>query len=426
MKTKLRRVSVDGYKNLINTYVDFHDFNVLVGPNNSGKSNFLEIFPFVNALLFGSVERKKSIFEQAATPRGLSSTCHIESHKCKPIALSFLADLELDDITKEIEYSVSIQCDDPFIMSQNDKIQIGFVSESLKIKDINKPGKPITLFNREGNVLRIKLKDEKFTSKKIDIFTSAYNAIEVLYPGFERLDSNFSYGMNVVAEILTSRAVFMSANELRASIDKGKKIVDQNRASSFDILSAIADLYKNKESFAEFKQILCRILDMEDAKFLSFQVPEDVRKNYKEAPEVINWFQLKMLNQPLSDIRNFSDGTLMVTAILLVLFSSDIKCPLICIEEPENCLHPKALKLLIEFIKQKTDAHQMLITTHSGYLLNLVSPEDVVVARICPDGGTRFERIQNVKDIYRKLQKGFITFGEMLESEFQDQSTEIF
>ena len=38
---KLKQIRVDGYKNLINCEVNLGDFNVLVGPNNSGKSQSL-------------------------------------------------------------------------------------------------------------------------------------------------------------------------------------------------------------------------------------------------------------------------------------------------------------------------------------------------------------------------------------------------
>ncbi|MGO9147350.1 MAG: AAA family ATPase, partial [Desulfomonilia bacterium] len=34
-------IGIDGYKNLIDCDIDLHNLNVIVGPNNSGKSNFL-------------------------------------------------------------------------------------------------------------------------------------------------------------------------------------------------------------------------------------------------------------------------------------------------------------------------------------------------------------------------------------------------
>jgi predicted ATPase len=426
MNTKIKRIYVDGYKNLVDCETELHDFSVLVGPNNSGKSNFLEIFTFVNALLFGSEENKKYIFEQAGTPRGHSSTCHIEGHQCKPISISFLLEHSEGDICREIEYSLSVQCADPFIGVEATQKNIGFVNELLTIKDKTKTGKPVTLFRRKGNTLEIN-KEGRFSEKKIDKLTSAFNAIRVLFPDNEGLDPLFPLAISILLDLFYTRVVFISPYEVRKNIDRGKGVVyDPSRTTSLDILSAIAEINKDKSLFSQFKNVLCQVLDIEDANFSSFKLPENVRKEVKEAPEVFHIFKLKMPGQPFSDIRNFSDGTLMVVAILVLLLSPEKDCPLICIEEPENCLHPKALKTLLSYLKQKTIDFQILLTTHSPFLLNQVSPEDVTVAYVKDDGSTHFEQIGNIKELHRKLRKGFFSFGDMLETGFKEEEGVIF
>lgn len=426
MNTKIKKIWVDGYKNLVDCEAELHDFSVVVGPNNSGKSNFLEIFTFVNALLFGSEENKKYIFVQAGTPRGHASTCHIEGHQCKPISVSFLLDHTEEKICREIEYSLSIQCADPFIGVEANKKNIGFLSETLTVKDKTKTGKPVTLFRRNGNTLEIN-KEGRFSEKKIDRFTSAFNAIKVFFPDNEGLDPLFPLAMSALLNLLFTKVVFISPYEIRKSIDRGKGVVyDPSRTTSLDVLPAIAEIKKDEPLYHQFRNVLCQVLDIEDVNFASFKLPANVRKEVKEAPEVYHMFQLKMPGQPLSDIRNFSDGTLMVVAILVLLLSPEKDCPLICIEEPENCLHPKALKTLLSYLKQKATEFQIFVTTHSPFLLNQVSPEDVTVAHVKEDGSTHFERIGNIKELHRKLRKGFFSFGDMLETGFKDDAGEIF
>lgn len=420
MSAKIRRIYVDGYKNLIDCEYLLHDFNVLVGPNNSGKSNFLEIFTFVNALLFGAEDHKKNIFENAATPRGHASSCHLEDHKCKPITVSFRFEHVFQEVTREIEYALAIQCADPFIGIEPKQKDIGFVSEALTVKDISKTGKPGTLFRRDGDVLYIK-KGGKFSEHKIDRIVSAVNAVGVLFPDNEGLDDLFPLAMGVLRELFATRVVFISPNEVRKNINRGKGIAyDPSRATSLDVLQAIAEIHKNEVSYGQFVNVLCQILDVEKADFVSFKIPEHVRKDLKDLPEVFQAFNLKMAGQPPADISNYSDGTLMVVATLVLLLSPEKSCPLICIEEPENCLHPKALKTLLAYLKQKTSELQILLTTHSPFLINQVSPEDVTVARVKEDGSTHFERISNIKELYRKLRKGFISFGDLLETGFEE------
>lgn len=420
MSAKIKRIYVDGYKNLIDCEMSLHDFNVLVGPNNSGKSNFLEIFTFVNALLFGADDHKKNIFENAATPRGHASSCHLDDHKCKPISCSFQFEHIDHDITREIEYCLSIQCADPFIGIEPEQKNIGIINETLTIKDVSKTGKPVTLFRRNQEILEVK-KGVKFSEHKIDRMRSAVSAVSVLFPGNEGLDEMFPLAMSVLHELFATRVVFISPNEVRKNLNHGKGIAyDPSRATSLDVLQAIAEIHKDEALYSQFINVLCQILDIESADFISFKIPENVRKNLKEAPEVFQMFNLKMLGQPPADISNYSDGTLMVVAILVLLLSPEKNCPLICIEEPENCLHPKALKTLLAYLKQKTVDLQILLTTHSPFLINQVNPEDVTVARVKDDGSTHFERISNIKELHRKLRKGFISFGDMLETGFEE------
>jgi energy-coupling factor transporter ATP-binding protein EcfA2 len=404
-----------------------NDFNVLVGPNNSGKSNFLEVFTFVNSLLFGSEEHKKNIYEAASTPRGYSSSCHLDDHKCKPISFSFLLQHTNVNATWEIEYLLSIQCADPFIGIKPEQKDIGILSEHLTIKDISKTGKPVMLFERNKDLLKTRRHDGKRAHNKVDRFRSAVSAINVLFPDNDGLADNFSLAMSALYELFVTRVVFVSPVEIRKNLNHGKGIAyDPSRATSLDILQAIAEIKKDESLYSQFNNVLCQILDIEHASFATLPFPEEFRRNEKEAPEVFHMFQLKMLGQPHSDIRNYSDGTLMVVALLVLLLSPENGCPLICIEEPENCLHPKALNILLSYLKQKASDIQILITTHSPFIINKINPEDVTVARVKDDGTTHFEKINNIRELHRKLRKGYINFGDMLETGFEEDDGIIF
>lgn len=70
---KLKQIRVDGYKNLINCVVDLGDFNVLVGANNSGKSNLLEALHVLGLLSFGGPQERKLILNGMLRSKGLVS-----------------------------------------------------------------------------------------------------------------------------------------------------------------------------------------------------------------------------------------------------------------------------------------------------------------------------------------------------------------
>jgi predicted ATPase len=75
----------------------------------------------------------------------------------------------------------------------------------------------------------------------------------------------------------------------------------------------------------------------------------------------------------------FSTGTLRVVA-LLALFRNPEPPPLIVIEEIENGLDPRTIGLIVEEIREvvRTGKSQVIITTHSPYLLDLLPLESLI------------------------------------------------
>ena len=69
---------------------------------------------------------------------------------------------------------------------------------------------------------------------------------------------------------------------------------------------------------------------------------------------------------------------------------------LIGIEEPENFLHPFLLYQLAEECDQATARTQLMVTTHSPYILNALRPKQVRLMYRAEDG---YSRTAHIKDI---------------------------
>jgi len=89
------------------------------------------------------------------------------------------------------------------------------------------------------------------------------------------------------------------------------------------------------------------------------------------------------------------------------------------LEELENCLHPAAIEKLLRFLQDNADKWPVLITTHSSYLLNGVNPEDVNVAVVDETGAAHFEKVKNSRQLRDYLNKGLMSFGELLVKDFE-------
>ena len=85
-----------------------------------------------------------------------------------------------------------------------------------------------------------------------------------------------------------------------------------------------------------------------------------------------------------------SDGTLRFLALTLLAYlpASD---NIYLIEEPENGIHPKALELVFQSLSSVYDG-QVFIATHSPLLLQLAEPKDLLCFALTPTGATDIVR----------------------------------
>ncbi len=100
-----------------------------------------------------------------------------------------------------------------------------------------------------------------------------------------------------------------------------------------------------------------------------------------------------------------SDGTLKMLAYLTVLYDPDPP-RFIGIEEPENFLHPRLLPELAEECRAATERSQLLITSHSPFLLNAMRAEEVWVLYRDEQGFTRAVRTSGIPGIREFMQAG--------------------
>ena len=112
-----------------------------------------------------------------------------------------------------------------------------------------------------------------------------------------------------------------------------------------------------------------------------------------------------------------SDGMLLVLAYLAIVESPNPPRVLL-VEEPENGIHPKRLKEVVSMLRElidKQDRTQVLMTTHSPYVLDLFKPEEVTLCRKDKDGAVSVQRLSDSKVVLE--QNSVFTLGEIWTGE---------
>jgi len=153
-------------------------------------------------------------------------------------------------------------------------------------------------------------------------------------------------------------------------------------------------------------------------KLRSQQVLEQFQKFYEEAEElsikiyggtVQIFIREKGLSSPIPAPR-LSDGTLHYLFLMALLLDPNPP-PLLCIEEPEICLHPEILPTLAEMLVDASQRTQLIVTTHSDGLVSALSEyPDVILVCERDDEGSYLHRLES-----RELKKGLgkYSLGEL-------------
>lgn len=105
-----------------------------------------------------------------------------------------------------------------------------------------------------------------------------------------------------------------------------------------------------------------------------------------------------------------SDGTLRALAILLAL-ETHSEASTILIEEPEQNLHPWAIRAIVDHIREVIAERnvQVIVSTHSPQILEKVYPQEVLVAARTEERGTEFRTLAEI------LPDSSIVMGEVAD-----------
>jgi predicted ATPase len=110
-----------------------------------------------------------------------------------------------------------------------------------------------------------------------------------------------------------------------------------------------------------------------------------------------------------------SSGTLRMLAFMAAMFG-DEAAGLVGVEEPENHVHPSALKAFAEHLRDASARVQVVVTTHSPLLLDCFEdPKDIRIVRRTPEG-TRVSEEPNPEGVERALEESGFGLGEFYET----------
>lgn len=339
----LESISIKGFKSIRDVEVKLRDINVLIGANGSGKSNFLEVFSFMQAVHPARIsERSKNEGLRRYVDRagGAGNLLHFGPKLTDSIEVR----ITFEEVG---HYTISM------VSTDVDSLRINMMTARSSLEPFSELPLKHQLPVGE-DVAKESLTEQNF---------------------FDEARSN----------LLSSWLLYHFHDTSRSAPIKKTANLHDNRHLRTDGSNLAAFLYLLREKHEDSYRFLRNTVRLV-APFFDDFVLEPMALN--EDTIRLEWKHVG--TDAYFDVSSLSDGTLRFIALATLLQQpKELRPSVILLDEPELGLHPYAITMLASMVKSASVDTQVILATQSPILLDYFEPEDVLVAdRV--DGATEF------------------------------------
>ena len=377
-------IKIEGFRSFKRVELDLAPLSVLIGPNNGGKSNFLDLMSFM-------AEAGEGRLEKGIDSRGGYSSIAFGPHWLGDIVIefrfkelshiSFILEPPPDPLAKEkpdVRYKLALTS--PFEPSTTSHVRVEEVAAELT----SESPRQVSLMKRDANgcVFRwfhwdgtegseeskeLESKSELaiFQVKDLRKYPIPYHLLKQLQAWTLYRDINVGPESPVRLPALLRPTLRLSENG--ANLSSVLHSIQQGRP---DIWEEILELLHT--ACPEFQDI---------------RIPG----GGGDGKVLLRWFEPPYEKEGVSP-NLLSDGTLKFLCLIAILKSPDPP-PLICIDEPEIGLHPDWIKLVAEMMQSAAARTQLIVATHSPQIVAGLDPEQVIITEK-ENGETRLRQLQ--------------------------------
>ncbi len=368
----LRRVRLKNYRSIAACDVALGPLVFLVGPNGSGKSNFLDALRFVTDALVSSLDH-------AIRDRGGINDVRRRSSG-HPNNFGIRLDFRTEAVSGSYAFEVSARQNGAFAVKHEECFAVLRDAGSAAFRVEN--GQAV--FEGIASAPPAVSQDRLYlvSASGLPQFRAVFDALS--HMGF--------YNLNPTA-----------MRDLQ-SPDPGHLL----KRDGSNVASCLAHLE------AQRPDLMARMVE-----YLGRVVPgvTGVRHKTLGHKETVEFRQeVQGADHPWRfSANNMSDGTVRALGILLALHQvgNGASVPLVGIEEPETALHPAAVGVLTDSLRDAAERTQVVVTSHSPELLDDPAvPDDAILAVLAESNETRLGPLDTAGR--ETLREHLYTAGELL------------
>ena len=344
----LKCVTIQGFKSIRNLeHFDLRPLNILIGGNGAGKSNFIDFFRMVRAMMALPIPKlpHASLHAYIADGGGSDDFLFLGSGTTDAIHIEMSFGLH------KYRFSLAPTVDESFLIHDEARFYDGGTSGWCALGSGNKT--PALLNDKEQ--------------------AGALGGKNISQYIFEAIASWKIYHFHDTGKLSPMRRS-ESIDDIAYLRFDGANIAPYLMALS----------QENKACYQHIIDTIRLVTPFFD-NFVFRVTPQDKVR--------LNWVQ-KGSDYPLKP-QHFSDGTLRFIGLVTALLQPQPPTTLI-LDEPELGLHPYAIEILAELLEAASRRMQIIVSTQSPALVDCFSPKDIVVVNR-KDGASTFQHLDEDK-----------------------------
>jgi hypothetical protein len=381
----LTRIEVDGFKNLLGFSAEFGPFTCIAGPNAVGKSNLFDAIEFLSLLAELPLKEAAKRIRGGGEIRDLFWT----DGKTRVERMRFVVEMLTEPVVASIvrpEGSPAVPC------LYRYELEVGFeehahlegASRLVVLREILDAG--ITIPTHD-----LRFPGAELIREKLQYYNGWLRGIFTGTRGRDRADIGHSTHPDPIAvqrEMQSWRRLALDPVKLRLE-DKLDDIEDEMTTAGDHLPATIYRLAHEShdghppdpEGF--YARLAVRLSDLVNLRHI--EIDRDDKRRYLS-------LEVEDADGGKFPARGLSDGTLRFLALATLSFIR--KQRLLCIEEPENGIHPGRMQNVVDLIRDlatrpaedlqyETTLRQVIVNTHSSEFVKVVykeSADDILVA----------------------------------------------
>lgn len=413
----LTRLEVRGFKNLREIAINFGPFTCIVGPNGVGKSNVFDAIQFLAELadkpLMEAAETvRETRSERSADPRDLFWDMNSDGDRVMSFAAEMLVPHEVEDdfgqqaraTTTFLRYELSIGFEPPSGLERRGRLvlmeeSLRHITQSAASQHLRFPHAAMdfrhnVVLGRRAGVAYISTRETE-GDRVITVHQDGGSRGQPRRASATRAPSTVVSTTSVKDDptILAARREMQSWRRLSL---EPTALRTEDRYTDSRVLSADgrhlpAALYRlateAEAHGGSAADVYTRVANR--LKQLTGLAVSDLQVDADDTRELLT-VKLRERSGHEFPARSLSEGTLRFLA-LCVIHEDPSFGGVICMEEPENGIHPANLEAMVDLVRdlavdpgeapgQGNPLRQVLVNTHSPAVVQLVGAEDLLMA----------------------------------------------